>query len=122
MKYIINTFLQNSNFVDKSHSLSLFPLSAHQIEARHTFLETLLGHVKPEETESLETARTLVITITTCLCVFSLMEAVCYYIFSTAVNIHFFKIQIWVSINIIQIKKGASLEENNPGRKCCSHL
>ena len=89
MKYIINTFLQNSNFVDKSHSLSLFPLSAHQIEARHTFLETLLGKVKPEETESLETARTLVITITTCLCVFSLMEAVCYYIFSTAVNISF---------------------------------
>ena len=47
-----------------------FPLSAHQIEARHTFLETLLGKVKPEETESLETARTLVISITTCLCLF----------------------------------------------------
>ena len=65
------------------------PLSAHQIEARHTFLETLLGKVKTEETESVETARTLVINITTCLCVFSLMEAVCYYIFSTAVSISF---------------------------------
>ena len=72
-----------------NYLLIFFPLSAHQIEARHTFLETLLGHVKPEETESLETARTLVITITSCLCVFSLMEAVCYYIFSTAVNISF---------------------------------
>ena len=39
-------------------------LSAYQIEARHTFLETLLGKVKAKETESLETARTLVITIT----------------------------------------------------------
>ena len=63
-----------------------FPLSAPQIEVRHTFLETLLGKVKPEETESLETARTLVTNITTCLCVFSLMEAVCYYVFSTAVS------------------------------------
>ena len=67
-----------------------FPLSAHQIEARHTLLETLLGKVKPEETEYLETAHTLVITITTCLCLFSLMEAVCYYIFSTKVNISFY--------------------------------
>ena len=62
-------------------------ISAYQIEARHSLLEALLGKVKPEETESLETARTLVINITTCLCVFSLMEAVCYYLFSTAVNI-----------------------------------
>ena len=60
-------------------------ISAYQIEARHFFLEALLGKVKPEETESLETARTLVTNITTCLCVFSLMEAVCYYLFSTAV-------------------------------------
>ena len=49
-------------------------------------LQNLLGKVKPEETESLETASTLVINITTCLCVFSLMEAVCYYLFSTAVS------------------------------------
>ena len=61
-------------------------ISAYQIEARHAFLEALLGKVKPEETESLETARTLVTNITTCLCVFSLMEAVCYYLFSTAVS------------------------------------
>ena len=61
-------------------------IAAYQIEARHSFLEALLGKVKPEETESLETARTLVITITTCLCVFSLMESVCYYLFSTAVH------------------------------------
>ena len=58
---------------------------AYQIEARHIFLEALLGKVKPEETESLETSRTMVIIITTCLCVFSLMEAVCYYLFNTAV-------------------------------------
>ena len=75
--------------INKDSTSTSFPVSAHQIEARHTFLETLLGKVKPEETESLETARTLVITITTCLCLFSLMEAVCYYIFSTAVNISF---------------------------------
>ena len=62
-------------------------ISAYQIEVRHSFLEALLGKVKPEETESLETARTLVTNITTCLCVFSLMEAVCYYLFSTVVNI-----------------------------------
>ena len=42
-----------------------FLLSEYQIRARHTLLETLLGKVKQEETESLETARTLVITITT---------------------------------------------------------
>ena len=52
--------------IDEFSTLTSFPLSAHQIEARHTFLETLLGKVKPEETESLETVRTLVITITTC--------------------------------------------------------
>ena len=74
--------------INKDSTSTSFPVSALQIETRHTFLEPLLG-VKPEETESLETARTLVITITTCLCLFSLMEAVCYYIFSTAVNISF---------------------------------
>ena len=77
----------------------LFSFSAYQIEARHSFLEALLGKVKPEETESLETARTLVITITSCLCVFSLMEAACYYLFSTAVN-NLFKFDI-VSIQLI---------------------
>ena len=66
----------------------ILPPPAFQIEARHTFLETPLGKVKPEETESLETARTLVINITTCLCVFSLMEAVCYYLFNTAVSLN----------------------------------
>ena len=61
-------------------------ISAYQIEARHSFLEALLGKVKPEETESLETARALVTNITTCLFVFSLLEAVCYYLFNTAVS------------------------------------
>ena len=69
----------------RPHYQRLIYLLAYQIRARHTFLDALLGKVKPEETESLETACTLVITITTCLCVFSLMEAVCYYLFSTAV-------------------------------------
>ena len=54
-------------------SSDLLFITAYQIEARHSFLEALLGKVKPEETESLETARTLVINTTTCLCVFSLM-------------------------------------------------
>ena len=67
-------------------SLLKQPPPAFQIEARHTFLETLLGKVKPEETESLEMAWMLVITITLCLCVFSLMEAAFYYLFSSAVN------------------------------------
>ena len=71
-----------------------FLLSEYQIRARHTLLETLLGKVKQEETESLETARTLVITITTCLCVFSLMEAACYYLFSTAVTKFKYKIYV----------------------------
>ena len=70
-----------------THFHFLNPPTAFQIEARHIFLVTLLGKVKPEETESLETAWTLVITITTCLCVFSMMEAMFYYLFSSAVNI-----------------------------------
>ena len=72
-----------------------FPfISAYQIEARHSLLEALLGKVKPEETESLETARTLVTNITTCLCVFSLMEAACYYLFSTVVTKFKYKIYV----------------------------
>ena len=66
-------------------STDLHFITAYQIEARHSFLEALLGKVKPEEKESLETARTLVTNITTCLCVFSLMEAVCYYLFNSKV-------------------------------------
>ena len=65
-----------------------FPFPAYQIEARHTFLDTLLT-AKPEETESLETVRTLVITITTCLLVFSLMEAAFYFLFSTVVHAYY---------------------------------
>ena len=61
--------------------------SAYQIEARHFFLESFLGKVKSEETESLETSRILVITITSCLCIFSLMEAVFYYLFNIKVYI-----------------------------------
>ena len=81
------------------------------IEARHTFLESLLGKVKPEETESYEMACTLVINITSCLCIFSLLEAVFYYLFSTKVNINLDHLTIYVT----EHTQGSSLEEDYPG-------
>ena len=60
--------------------------TAYQVQKSH-YPRTFTG-LKEGEITSYENARTLVITITTCLCVFSLLEAACYYLFNTAVNIH----------------------------------
>ena len=53
---------------------------AYQVNKRHAFLQRLI-YVKEEEVTSHEKMNTCVITVTTCVLVFSLLEVISYYLY-----------------------------------------
>ena len=53
---------------------------AYQVTRRHEFLEKLIG-VKEEEVTSYQNMNTCVTTVTACVCVFSLMEVITYFLY-----------------------------------------
>ena len=53
---------------------------AYQVNKRHAFLQRLI-YVKEEEVTSYENMNTCVTTVTACVCVFSLMEVVTYFLY-----------------------------------------
>ena len=53
---------------------------AYQVNKRHAFLQRLI-YVKEEEVTSHENMNTCVITVTTCVLVFSLLEVISYYLY-----------------------------------------
>ena len=55
-------------------------MSAYQVNKRHAFLQRLI-YVKEEEITSYENMSTCVITVTACVCVFSLVEVVTYFLY-----------------------------------------
>ena len=55
-------------------------MSAYQVNKRHAFLQRLI-FVKKEEVTSYENMNTCVTTITACVAVFSIMEAVSYFLY-----------------------------------------
>ena len=85
--------------------------TAYQVQKSH-YPRTFTG-LKEGEATSYENARTLVITITTCLCLFSLLEAIFFLLLSTVVNNENFEVYLILEHSI----KGSSLEEDNPGGK-----
>ena len=54
---------------------------AYQVNQRHTFLKWLVT-VKDEEVTSYENINSCLVTVTTCLCVFSVMEVAAYFIYA----------------------------------------
>ena len=66
---------------------------------RHQFLESFSG-VKDEEMISYENMNTCLITVTLCVCVFSLLEVASYFLY-------LFKFHPWIKI----IKDGKSAED-----------
>ena len=59
--------------------------SAHQVRSRHHFLERFIG-TKEVENTSYESANQLLETVLPCTLVFTLMETVCYFVFSEKVR------------------------------------
>ena len=55
-------------------------MSAYQVNKRHQFLEWLL-HVKKEEEDSYNNMNTCVITLTSCIFLFSVLEILFYFIY-----------------------------------------
>ena len=55
-------------------------MSAYQVYKRHALLQRLI-YVKEEEVTSYENMNTCVTTVTACVCVFSLMEVISYYLY-----------------------------------------
>ena len=54
---------------------------AYQVNQRHAFLKWLVT-VKDEEVISYENINSCLVTVTTCLCVFSVMEVAAYFIYA----------------------------------------
>ena len=55
-------------------------LSAYQVNSRHNFLMRLI-YVKDEEVTSYENMHTCVTWVTACICVFSVMEVVSFFLY-----------------------------------------
>ena len=55
-------------------------MSAYQVNKRHAFLQRLI-YVNEEEVTSYENMNTCVITVTACVCMFSIMEVVSYFLY-----------------------------------------
>ena len=55
-------------------------MSAYQVNKRHALLQRLI-YVKDEEVTSYENMHTCVTTVTACVCVFSLMEVISYFLY-----------------------------------------
>ena len=53
---------------------------AYQVNQRHAFLKWLVT-VKDEEVISYENINSCLVTVTTCLCVFSVMEVAAYFVY-----------------------------------------
>ena len=64
--------------------LIFIKFTAYQVQKSH-YPRTFTG-LKEGEAESLETAHTLMITITICLCLFSLLEAIFFHLYSSVVK------------------------------------
>ena len=66
------------NFPQKHFFKAIF--IAYQVNRRHAFLKWLIT-VKDEEVTSFQNINTCLETVTTCLCVFSVMEVAAYFIY-----------------------------------------
>ena len=60
---------------------------------RHEFLEKLIG-VKEEEVTSFENMHSCLVTVTSCICVFSVFEVLSYFLYLFKVLIKYFKMQL----------------------------
>ena len=104
-------------------SLKDYSFIAYQVQKSH-YPRTFTG-LKEGEATSYENARTLVITITTCVCLFSLLETIFYLLFNTAVNItYFFSITfqiIKMMINKVHPWKKIIQEEQRESSEAQSH-
>ena len=58
---------------------------AYQVDKRHKFLERLIS-VKDEEVTSYENMNTCLITVTVCVCVFSILEVASYFTYLNYVS------------------------------------
>ena len=58
---------------------------AYHVHKRHHFLKRFIG-VKDEEVTSYENIITCVLTVTACLCVFSIMEVTSYFLYLNKVS------------------------------------
>ena len=60
-------------------------VSAYQVNKRHTFLEQLIG-VKEEEVTSYENMHSCLVVVTSCICLFSALEVLAYFLYLFQVN------------------------------------
>ena len=76
---------QNWNKHICSYNICIIVILAYQVNKRHEFLKQLIG-VKAEEIVSYEHMHSCLVTVTSCICSFSVLEVLSYFLYLFQVN------------------------------------